>query len=124
MIRMYKPEDESMIRAWYEARGMTLNASMLPKVGFICPGLAAGWLLQTDTKIAILEPFIANPNADKYDRDEALNKLLVRLELMAGQLGYTHVYGFSTSPTMIKRALDLGFKVLEKRSTTVNKEVL
>lgn len=114
MRRFSKDEDYAMLRTWYVYRGKdAIPIDSLPKVGFIINGVAAGFLMQTDTKSCILEPFISNPNKSVEERDNALTGLLDRLVKEAKLLGYTHVFGFSTSPTMIKRAHNQGFKTIE-----------
>lgn len=122
IVRKYTNEDFYEIKEWYRSRGSEVKENLLPQIGFISPGIAAGFLMQTDTKCCILEPFIANPNTDIEDRDTALVVILDQLCNCAEELGYNVIYGFSTSPTMIQRALDQGFRITEV-STTVVKEL-
>lgn len=117
--RAYNDSDYSELEQWYRLRGVEPVMSLFPKVGFIVPGVAAGFLMQTDTSACILEPFIANPNTNKAQRHEALSVILYDLTEAARDLGYSHVYGFSTSPTMIARALEMGFQMAEESITVV-----
>lgn len=120
--RTYRSSDLEEIRSWYEKRSMTCIPDLLPPIGVIVPGIACGFIMRTDTKACILEPFIANPDALQGQRDEALTQILQTLVIKAKEFGCTHVFGFSSSPTMVKRALDQGF-TLTSQSLTVVKEL-
>lgn len=121
--RKYGYRDFRAISQWYEARSLTVPPhDALPKEGIIVPGVAAGFLMQTDTSSCILEPFIANPKASIGLRNEALNLILHQLTERAKQLGYDRAFGFASSETMIKRSLDQGFRAIEL-CTTVCKEL-
>jgi hypothetical protein len=122
LIRKYNNEDLKTIIHWFDERGMNIEPDMIPKVGFIDPEVAAGFLIQTDTSYCILEPFIANPNSDPYTRDQVLKDILYRLELEAFRLGYKGMFGFSTSKNMVDRAKERGFKRLTM-ATTVFKDI-
>lgn len=117
--RRFNTGDLEEIGSWYQKRGMQLIPSLIPPVGFIVPGIAAGFMMSTNTTAAILEPFIANPDASQHDRDKALTIILEELVNQAAFECNTHVFGFSTSQTMIRRALDMGFKLTETPSTVV-----
>lgn len=120
--RKYNHEDFYSIIEWYEARHIRPAQDMIPPTGFIVPGIAAGFLMRTDTSACILEPFIANPHANKEDRDRALNSIMGDLIEEARNLGYDRVFGFSSRESMIERAVFQGFVIVEE-STTVCKEL-
>jgi|SRR6266851_2333323 len=115
--------DFEEVRSWYTNRGMILEENDLPKVGFIVPGIAAGFILQTDTTSCILEPFIANPFTLKNERDIALEIIMEELLKESKELGYQRVFGFSTNLKMVWRAQKLGFKVIETNTLTVVKDL-
>lgn len=121
--RKYKDEDFYSIIEWYEARHIRPAQDMIPPTGFIVPGIAAGFLMRTDTSACILEPFIANPCANKHDRDKALNAIMSDLINEARHLGYDRVFGFSSHERMLERAVSQGFIIVEE-STTVVKELI
>lgn len=120
--RKYVDEDFKSIIEWYDSRHIRPAQDMIPPTGFIVPGIAAGFLMRTDTSACILEPFIANPRANKHDRDRALNSIMNDLIHEAKELGYDRVFGFSSHERMIERAVSHGFIVVEE-STTVVKEL-
>lgn len=98
---------------------MVCDPDLLSPVGFIIPGIAAGFLMSTPTKACILEPFIANPEADIADRDLALRTILSSLVDKAEAMGFDYIFGFAASPTMIERAVEQGFYCSEKAVTVI-----
>lgn len=121
--RKYTDRDFEEIQSWYTKRGMTLELKDLPQVGFIVPGIAAGFVMKTDTNCCILEPFIANPLTLRKEREVALDSIFEDLIKECKALGYKKVFGFSTNLKMVWRAQTFGFKVIETHSLTVCKEL-
>lgn len=121
--RKYMNEDFEEIRSWYDMRGMTVELQDLPKVGFIVPGVAAGFIMQTDTNCCILEPFIANPLTLKKCREVALDSIFKHLIKEAQTLGFKKIFGFSTHLKMVWRAQTFGFRVIETNCLTVIKDL-
>lgn len=120
--RKYNDEDFEAIDSWYKSRGSKASKDLLPKIGFIVPGVAAGFLMQTDTGCCILEPFIANRYTDKAERHSALDAIMRDLIYEAKTLGFSRIFGFSSNEPMIARSLKHGFVIVEE-STTVVKEL-
>lgn len=117
-------KDFADINTWYYNRKQEfLPIRFLAKIGFIVPGIGAGFLMQTDANVGILEPFISNPDAPKEQRDKALETILAALVEEATKLNYSAVFGFSTSKSMLGKALKQDFKVVETASVTVAKEL-
>lgn len=104
MIRPYQKSDFNEIAAW---SGVPLN--ILPQVGLIAPGVAVGFLVQTDTNYCFFEPFIANRATDKETRNTAIYAIADGLLAEAKQLGYDLAFCILTHPRMIERAHTLGF---------------
>ena len=76
------------VNGWSIARGEALTTpEMLPKVGFIVEGVAAGWLYQTDSALGIIENFVTNPEAPARRRWVAVDELATALERHAKSLG-------------------------------------
>lgn len=123
-IRPFIDSDYSTVCAWYHGRNKTpVPKEFLPRIGFVVDSIAMGFLMQTDSNLCILEPFIANPEAPSPIRDEALKMVLSTLVATAANMGYKAVFGFSTSTTMVQRALSQGFKLVEVNAT-VMKELI
>lgn len=113
----------SEVSTWYEARGVRITPDSLSHTGFIVPGIAAGFLMLTDTSACILEPFIANPEATAEERDDALNTIIAKLILEAKAMKFKRIFGFSNNPPMLKRAQEFGFKVIEIDRKTICKDI-
>jgi len=121
-LRRFHMDDFTDLNSWYYRRkGENFPMRYLSPTGVIVPGVAAGFLIQTDAHFGILEPFISNPEASKEDRDRALHMILERLTSMAKKIDYKVIYGFSTNKIMLDRAISQGFEIQELNSTTVKK---
>ncbi len=123
MIRRYRDYDYVMLLDWYTSRGIQPMKDFIPKIGFVVPGVAAGFLLSTDTKCCVFEPFITNPKANKQDRKHALDLIMEHLINEAKNLGFTRIFGFTNNPRMAELTLDWGFNIIEKNVVTVLKEI-
>lgn len=121
-VRKYRDRDKEAILSWFKHRGTDLDEAFLGKVGFIVPGIAAGFIIQTDTKACIFEPFVSNPDTFGPIRDEALNMIMERMINEAKDLGYYRVFGFASHNRMVSRALRCGFVKVED-SITVCKDL-
>lgn len=123
MLRRYKLSDYEEVNSWFRKyKGNDFPKEHLAPTGFIVPGIAVGFLIKTDANCCFLEPFIANTDASPEDRDKALTQILTSLISEAKALDFNFIFGISTAPTMIERALKLGFQN-EGVSTLVMKEV-
>lgn len=107
----YKPEHYAQVKGWWEAYGQpVIPEASLPKVGFIVQGLAAGFLYQTDSDLALAENFITDPVSYWADRSAALDAILEAITAYATQSGFRHVLGLTTSQAMYERCLRFGFR--------------
>jgi hypothetical protein len=89
----------------------------LPKTGFVVAGTVAGFLYRTDSNIAILEAFIANPKSDADERNAALDAIVVALVKEAQRAGFTYLLAYTTVPAILRRAERFGFTVLREAHT-------
>jgi hypothetical protein len=98
---------------WFKRREMAVPAlEDLPKVGFVIPGVAAGFLVQTDTPGAELDFFISNPEKGRRHRALALDSIVESLTAHAKSLGYRFLKCSSQINTIRKRARYSGFREL------------
>lgn len=96
---------------WYKLRGKTApKEEFVPDIGFIEPGVAAGFLIQTDIPYAIIDLYISNPRSEKAIRDEALDRITQMLFQKAKSLGCKVVRCESQVNTIKERAERNGFK--------------
>jgi hypothetical protein len=104
MDAIYQKEAE----AWFLARGIEIKDLCFPPVGFIYPGVAAGWLGQTDFDVCFVDCLISNPEAPKELRAEALDQVILALVQKGKDLRYHTVAGLTKVPAVMERALGLG----------------
>jgi hypothetical protein len=110
MTERYQPWMYDTVNDWfYQHKGDSIPEPLLAKTGFIVPGVAVGFLIQTDTDVCFLEPFISNPKASKELRQAGLAAIVDALEHEASRLGYRFVYGVATAPTMIEHGIGRGW---------------
>lgn len=112
-IKEYTPKDYYEISSWFWGRDMAVPLPEdLPEVGLIVPGVAAGFLIWTDTSVAILDFFITNPKEISFKRGRALNDIIDGLMLRAKQIGFTKVKCDSNIAAIQRKAKSLGFSDL------------
>jgi hypothetical protein len=118
MIRLRKyntDRDYQLLKSWYEMWAMRPPApEEMSSFGVVAEGadggIAAGFLLKTDTCTALLEGFISNPETWSFERDEALDHVSQHLIDAALIQGYKNIVCFTKLPAIAKRARKLGFK--------------
>ena len=109
-LRRVVKEDLTAINRWYRQRNLPLvTADVLPDVGFIAPGVAAVFLYQTDSSIAMIEGLISNPEATLRDRKLAIDASILQCVYYARALGYTQVIGLTRDAGTYKRVKRHGF---------------
>lgn len=106
--------DADTINGWLTARkAKPVGAENWPRVGMIVEGLAAGFLIQTDTPVAFLEHFVTNPAANLSDRRMALSEIALTLERIAREKGFKRVAAITQSVPILKVASSLGYVFLQ-----------
>jgi hypothetical protein len=110
-VRKYKSSDWVTIQSWYAARNIVpAEACCLPKVGFVAPGVAAGFLVQTDGGFAMIEHLAGNPEIPAWDRANGLDAVVSKLCDTGVKLGYSRILGITKLQVVKDRALSHGFK--------------
>lgn len=100
-----RASDYKTLKNWYERR--KLNPPLLeflPKCGFIVDNYCAGFYYATDSTIAFVDAFIANPLADKRLRKIALDKILKEIMKDAKEKGFKILYANTRSRTVLEIA--------------------
>jgi hypothetical protein len=106
----YVPElhfDE--VNSWFQARTEVLTPESLPKVGFIIPGKAAGFLYQTDSSISWIENLVAAPGLPKDERNELIDIIVRTVSDEARRLGFKVLLGYTVLDVVVQRAQRHGF---------------
>lgn len=110
-IRKFKPEDYGQLASWAADRDVSLPPlDALSTIGLIVDDVAAGFLYFTNSSIALLEGFIANPKTDKNDRDSAVNWITLNLIELAKSNGVKILKCDTKIETVINRAYNFGFE--------------
>jgi len=95
----YKHYEE--IRRWWQGwKWEPVPLESLPENGVIIPGFAVGFLYKTDSNIAWLEWIVANPEADKSQRRQAVEIVIEYLTGKAKELGFKRVFTTTVHPTL------------------------
>lgn len=73
MLRLYTSNDFPEVKHWYCLRGEhNAREEHFPPYGYFWPGVAVGFLYSTDSKLALIEGFITNPEAALRERHKAV----------------------------------------------------
>ena len=95
---------------WYIARiSGAMGPELLPKVGFAVPGVAMGFLYQTDSKVALIEALVANPDVPAAERTGAIDEVVLAIIAEARALGFKVLHGQTEFKVIVDRAKRLGF---------------
>ncbi len=111
-VRAIEASDMEAIDTWQALHNWQIRSDVLPETGFIIEGIAAGWVYETNSPVAILEPVIGNPLASKALRTEGLDRLLNHMVKWSQAQGYKHLVAATSHPSFINRSTDYGFKPL------------
>ncbi|MBK7860842.1 MAG: hypothetical protein IPJ65_20015 [Archangiaceae bacterium] len=95
---------------WYAKHvPVPMDPIYLPEVGFVVPGVAMGFLYQTDSAVAHIEALVANPRASGAARSAAIDEVVQAIIAEAKKLGFKALLGNTSLPAVIERAKRLGF---------------
>ena len=100
----------SQLNQWHSIRGLSpVNRGDLPSTGFIVLGIAAGFLYLTDSNLAFLDGYIANPETTSLERKPALDLITDCLMDAAQKAGVKRLVSLSANPSIQARSLSSGF---------------
>jgi hypothetical protein len=111
MLRPFDPDEHlTSVRAWGVAQGIApLTLDLLPSVGFIEPGVAVGWMYQTDSRIGFLDEFITNPVASGKSRRTAVDAIGLALIAHAKQGGMLRLFVHTAHRSIGRMCIRRGF---------------
>ncbi len=109
---LYVPEQHfEQVRAWSRFRNEELTPEALPRMGFIIPGKAAGFLYCTDSSVAWIEGLVVAPELEPEARDTAFDAIVAAISQKAQALGFKLLVG-CTAPEVVGSARRQGFQHL------------
>jgi hypothetical protein len=111
MVQPFDPAQHlAEVTAWRGSRGdPTFTADILPRVGFIEPGVAAGWMYQTDSRVGFLEEFVTNPKASGKARHAAVDEIGLALIAHAKSLGLLRLFVHTAHRSIGRMCIRRGF---------------
>lgn len=111
-MRYFSKTDYPLFREWLKARGHGVpDLWQLPKVGFI-DGVSCGFLIQTDTPIAMIDYLVSNPNASVIKRAKSIKGIINRLMGEAKSLNFKIIFANSKIRSVQRLAMSLRFEDL------------
>lgn len=123
IVRPFTTDDYDMMVRWYKHRDLRPpQLEMLPKIGFIVPGIAATFLYMMENNLSWSDGTITNLNASRSERQEAIVKLFEEIEKAAKAAGIKYILSSTKLPVMVEYAKNAGWKVNEG-STSILKRV-
>lgn len=128
-IRRLNNEDYSTLVKWWDAwpEWQAPPKTFLPDTGFIVEknniGIVAGYVYMTNSKAALLEWIVSNPEYRKSDRKDAITLLIQAVERVLSDQGIKHVFTIGRHKSLINLHKKLGWMVDEKPSYEIIKNL-
>jgi len=128
-IRRLNDEDYSTLVRWWDAwpEWQAPPKTFLPDTGFIVEknniGIVAGYVYMTNSKAALLEWIISNPEYRESDRKDAITLLIQAVERVLSDQGIKHVFTIGRHKSLINLHKKLGWMVDEKPSYEIIKNL-
>jgi len=128
-IRRLNDEDYSILVKWWGAwpEWQAPPKTFLPDTGFIVEknniGIVAGYVYMTNSKAALLEWIISNPEYRESDRKDAITLLIQAVERVLSDQGIKHVFTIGRHKSLINLHKKLGWMVDEKPSYEIIKNL-
>tara|TARA_R110002167_G_scaffold163968_1_gene360833 strand:+ start:81 stop:488 length:408 start_codon:yes stop_codon:yes gene_type:complete len=129
-IRMLEDSDWNTLVKWWAAwpEWPTPPKDFLPdngKGGFMVEKegqpIVAGFLYTTNSKVALLEFIISNPEYREKDRGEAIELLINGAETVSKKQGIKYIFCIGSNKKLIETHKKLGYSVDEKPSYEITK---
>lgn len=128
-IRRLNDEDYSTLVKWWDTwpEWQAPPKTFLPDTGFIVEknniGIVAGYVYMTNSKAALLEWIISNPEYRESDRKDAITLLIQAVERVLSDQGIKHVFTIGRHKSLINLHKKLGWLVDEKPSYEIIKNL-
>lgn len=108
-MRAYDRYDKATVDDWYAARGL-VSPAWDTDTGLVVDGVAAGFILFTDSNVAIIEGFISNKDAPSNERHKAFGSIIAGLEAIARAADVGCVLMWTQDDTILARAEAAGMR--------------
>tara|TARA_Y100001972_G_scaffold103724_1_gene130190 strand:- start:42 stop:437 length:396 start_codon:yes stop_codon:yes gene_type:complete len=127
-IRRLKESDyETLVKWWNWWRWEAPPQDFLPDTGFIVEknniGIVAGFVYMTNSKAALFEWVISNPEYRESDRKSAIELLIQAVERVLKDQGIKYVFSIGRNEHLINTHKKLGWQVDKKPSHEIIKNL-
>ncbi len=105
-------EDLAQIDGWSRQRGVMEDPDgWRPQLGYWVPGVLAAWLYRTDSKVALIDGVIANPDTSADQRRLAMRAVSDAIASKARSEGFRWLKGLTRFSTVAENGRDAGYFV-------------
>ena len=127
-IRRLEESDYVTISKWWKAwKWPVLPKTFLPDTGFIVEknniGIVSGYVYMTNSKAALLEWIVSNPEYRESDRKDAIMLLIQAVERVLKDQGIKHVFTIGRHKSLIETHKKLGWNVDKNPSYEIIKNL-
>lgn len=123
-LRKYTNLDYWTLTSWWHLHDWPCpDQEMLPETGFIVEDICAGFLYKTDSKIALLEFIISNPQTTKEKRANGLDILITALCEEAKKLEFKAIFTSVQHKKLIQRYENHGFVIADNDMKNMVKRI-
>jgi hypothetical protein len=131
-VRALQESDWETLQSWWKWwRWPEMNRDLLPLNGLgglmVCKGdipVMAGFLYLTNSKGALLDWIVSNPEYKEKDRKTALMLLIDSCEEVAKTNGYNIIFSFTRNKSLIEAHEALGYTVDPTPSHEISKKLI
>lgn len=104
-MRFHKTQHLGQVKEWAKARGWDhVDESTFSSIGFIIPGVVAGFLYPTPSSVAYGDNLIANPQVGPLQVYDGTKRIIAEAKDVARTLGFQHIVIVTDlSPSFFKR---------------------
>ena len=125
--RLVESDYETLVKWWKGWKWPPVPKTFLPDTGFIVEknkiGVVACYVYMTNSKAALLEWVISNPEYRESDRKDAITLLIQAVEHVLSEQGVKHVFTIGRNKHLINVHEKLGWDVDKKPSYEIIKNL-
>jgi hypothetical protein len=121
-LRRLEKEDLKIINTWWDAwpEWERPPENFLPETALVVESesqmITAAFIYLTNSKVALLEWFISDPNYRESNRQFAIELLITGAEEMLKNMDYKYLFSITSHEKLIKTQQNLGWSKDEKPS--------
>lgn len=102
MVERFEYEHWAPINEWFKERAAVCPPwHLLPRVGYVVPNVAAGFLYLADGGLGFLEHYISNPRMPLAKRKEALGAITEKLIVEAKAQGVKKLFALTNNKSIM-----------------------